>query len=365
MMNCTCNTPYCHSPKKMKTGDNTLLDFMNTISESCENIVLQRTKLKKCTEAELTFPTTNNFSTLTEYSYNLQQLKSYCKHYKLKVSGTKDQLLSRLYTHLRLSYFIIKIQRCFRNSLEKRLQELRGPPPNMCTNFTDFMTLDELSSLSYDQFFSFEDSDGFIYGFDLRSIYQLVIKQDKNQEISNPYNRNKLPCHVVRRIRRVVTLSKLLKKNVVLEIEDDNEGMTEEQVLELRTLSLFQEMDALGNYTNYMWFHSLNKIRVIKLIRELTDIFNFRAQLTHETKCNICPPHGDPFRHLSISFLITSDNIIKIRTVVLEVLEKFIFSGVNTDSRALGAYYVLGALTLVNEDAAMCLPWLYQSVSPF
>ena len=39
-------------------------------------------------------------------------------------------------------------------------------------------------------------------------------------------------------------------------------------------------------------------------------------------------------------------------------------SGINHDSRALGAYYVLACLTLVNEDAATAMPWLYQSVVP-
>jgi len=32
---------------------------------------------------------------------------------------------------------------------------------------------------------------------------------------------------------------------------------------------------------------------------------------------------------------------------------------------ALGAYYVLGALTLVNPNAAAALPWLFQSVAYF
>jgi hypothetical protein len=50
---------------------------------------------------------------------------------------------------------------------------------------------------------------------------------------------------------------------------------------------------------------------------------------------------------------------------VLEVLEKLVNNGVDTDSKTLGAYYVLGALTLVNEDAAASLPWLYQSLNYF
>jgi hypothetical protein len=47
----------------------------------------------------------------------------------------------------------------------------------------------------------------------------------------------------------------------------------------------------------------------------------------------------------------------------LEVLEKLFNTGVDKDSKSLGAYYVLGALTLVNENAASSLPWLYQSVN--
>ena len=50
---------------------------------------------------------------------------------------------------------------------------------------------------------------------------------------------------------------------------------------------------------------------------------------------------------------------------LLAVLEKLVNTGVDKDSKSLGAYYVLGALTLVNQDAATSLPWLFQSVSYF
>jgi len=51
-----------------------------------------------------------------------------------------------------------------------------------------------------------------------------------------------------------------------------------------------------------------------------------------------------------------------VKKVVLEVLEKMVNSGIDNDSKTLGAYYVLGALTLVNHSAAIALPWLYESV---
>jgi len=94
-------------------------------------------------------------------------------------------------------------------------------------------------------------------------------------------------------------------------------------------------------------------------------MWNYRAQLSQETKRNICPPNGDPFRNLSMTYIHTEPNMFNIKKVVLEVLEKLVNSGIDKDSKSLGAYYVLGGLTLVNQEAATSLPWLFQSVSYF
>ena len=97
----------------------------------------------------------------------------------------------------------------------------------------------------------------------------------------------------------------------------------------------------------------------------MADIWNYRAQLPIQTKRNICPPVGDPFRSLSIQYINQEENLWNVKKVILEVLEKFVNSGIDKDSKALGAYYVLGALTLVNSEAATSLPWLFQSVNYF
>ena len=97
----------------------------------------------------------------------------------------------------------------------------------------------------------------------------------------------------------------------------------------------------------------------------MIDIWNYRAQIASETKRNIIPPNGDPFRNLSMQYIHTETNILNIKKVILEVLEKFVNNGINNDSKALGACYVLGALTLVNENAATSLPWLFQSFGHF
>ena len=133
--------------------------------------------------------------------------------------------------------------------------------------------------------------------------------------------------------------------------------------MELRALSLFQNIDALGNYSNAQWFNSLNRIQLIKFTRELVDIWCYRAPLTMETKRSICPPLGNPFSRLpNYNILQNMESIDDVRKYILDILEKFVNSGIDKDSKCLGAYYVLGALTLVNNDAATSLPWLYQAL---
>ena len=124
-------------------------------------------------------------------------------------------------------------------------------------------------------------------------------------------------------------------------------------------------MDALGNYSNASWFLSLSKAQIVKMLRELIDIWNYRAQLSSEVKRLICPPNGDPFRGISFSAIIQEQNMDNVRKMVLDIVEKLVKNGVDKDYKALGAYYILGAITLVNPEAAIALPWLFQSVSYF
>jgi hypothetical protein len=61
------------------------------------------------------------------------------------------------------------------------------------------------------------------------------------------------------------------------------------------------------------------------------------------------------------NILHNTDNLEVICKHILDIIDKFVNSGVDKDSKCLGTYYVLGALTLVNHDAATSMPWLYQA----
>jgi hypothetical protein len=269
---------------------------------------------------------------------------------------------------LYFSSYIIKIQKIFRGNVARKYKLLHGPAAvnrKLCTNTDDFVTMEPVEEINYHQFISYRDEDNFIYGFDIISLHNLFLKSKDIESIRNPYNRNLIPESVVKTIKSIIKLSRILKIHVNLHYEDDTESIPIEKMVELRALSLFQNIDALGNYSNSQWFLSLNRNQLIKFLRELADIWNYRAQITPETKRNIYPPSGDPFRNLNMHYIHTEQNMTNVKKVVLELLEKIVNSGVDRDSKALGACYVLGSLTLVNDEAATSIPWLFQSFGYF
>jgi hypothetical protein len=354
--------------KKNKGNDGLFNDYMGLIAANCEKIMVFPNKFQKIDDDKISIPTINNYTTILHYNYSLTQLKSILKYYKLKIGGNKSELLTRIYSHLHLSSCIIKIQKIFRGTLARNYFKLRGPAAvdrKLCTNADDFITMDPLEEMSIHQFLSYKDTDGFIYGFDIASLFNLIAKSKNGENIQNPYNRNVIPESIIVIVRKIIRLSIILKISINLCYEDESQQISNEKAIELRALTLFQKIDALGNYSNFQWFLSLNKIKLIRLVRELADIWNYRAQIEIQMKKNICPPNGDPFRNLSMNYIGSEQDICNIRKVILEVLEKFVNNGIDKDSKALGACYVLGALTIVNEDAATSLPWLFQSFSPF
>jgi hypothetical protein len=349
---------------KKNNKDDIVDDYMSIITKKCTSQIKEVKNLIKIKEDSISIPTLKNYDDMLKYNYNITQLKIIAKNYKLKISGNKPQLVLRIYTYLYFSFYIIKIQKVFRGLLVKKYKALHGPAAinrKICNNTEDFITMEPMQEINFHQFLSYKDSDGFIYGFDIISLHNLFLKSKDIESIRNPYNRNIIPESVVKTIKSVIRLSRILKIHINLHYEDDSLTVSNEKAVELRALALFQTIDSLGNYSNPQWFLSLNKIQMIKLVKELIEIWNYRAQLTNEIKRSICPPNGDPFRNLSIQYIHTEGNISNVRKVILEIFEKMVNNGTDKDNKSLGAYYILGCLTLVNNDAAAALPWLYQS----
>ena len=305
-------------------------------------------------------------------NYKVPELKEICKHYNLRCSGLKPEITDRIYRHLFNSNFGCIIQRYNRRYLIKKYNRLIGPAVikrRLCMNCTDFFTLDNMDEIPYTQFFSYKGENDAVWGFDIISFYNLVIKtktktqtQIGNVEILNPYTREIIQPKYFDDINRIVKISKFLHIVVDTTLNDNIESMSIQKQIELRCLELFQYMDGLGNYTDIKWFLSLDRVLLLKFTNEIMDIWMYRAQLPDVTKRQICYPSGDPFRYINPNSL-GHTNLNQLQKFVLTIIEQFIKTGVDREMQNLGASYILCGLTLVNSDAALALPWLFQSVS--
>lgn len=302
------------------------------------------------------------YDKIITHKSTIQQLKMIAKHHHLKTTGIKEELINRIYNYLRLSFYAHKIQKTYRKHIIRLYNTYHGPAViyrNKCTNETDFLSLENVNEIPYSQFYSYTDIDNHIYGFDIISLYNWMNKS--NEKCINPYNRNPFPNNIKEELNQLIKFSKIVHIPIHINIENEINKMPIKKKIQLSAISLFQKMDELGNYTDVKWFTSLNTHKLITFLRELYDIWNYRAQLTITTKREIYPLN-DIFIHVNMSSVNYLD-YYQLNQLVLSIINKFINFGINKDSQYLGASYVLSALTLVNEDAANAMPWLYQSVA--
>ncbi len=330
-----------------------------------ENLPPTSYKKQKISDDDFDIPSYSEYTKIIKINYNCKQLKSICRYYNLKISGNKKELQYRLWNYLKYSYYSIKVQRLIRNFLVRCYKYYKGDHIKLkSTNDNDFMTLIPLNEIKWNQKIAYEDKK-FKYTFDICSLFNLYKNGEEEEiplsDLQNPYNRNVLPWELYKCMKRMIFLSKVLKMPINLSIEsNEKEELTEKKKMELHSQALFQTMDTYGYVTDVDWFLGLNKMRLIRLIRELMDIWEYRAQLTNEAKRRICPPTGHPFASINQQFL-PETSILSIQKIILDVFEKFIKGGLNESDRKSGTIYVLGGLTIVSQNAADSLPWLYES----
>jgi hypothetical protein len=93
------------------------------------------------------------------------------------------------------------IQRIFRGFLVLKSERLRGPGYKdraKCVNHTDFRTMNSVDEIPRESFFSYEDANGFVYGFSLFSLMSMF--QRNRRQFKNPYNREDIPVEIICRM---------------------------------------------------------------------------------------------------------------------------------------------------------------------
>lgn len=331
----------------------------------------------------------SEYEKLTSSKYSLAELRTLCGHYSIKKSGTKPDLTQRIYTFLKQTYFIRRIQRIFKNFLSKKYRKLSGPgylQTTKCVNDTDFYTFDKISNIKPMELFTYRDNDNKIYGFHIASIFHLIVTSYPT--ITNPYNRNVMPSAIIRNLYEKLIYGSIIGFRVSIKLDDsddDNDDshssavhphsssivggggaiLSREKQEELFIVDLFQHINTLGNYSDSEWFIVLQRDELIRFIRHIYDIWHYRANLSQEMKQRISPPNGNPFvlhnAHVNLN-VITLLTAAELRTIGVSIIERMTRRGVSREDQCLGAFYVLATLTIVNQDARNALPWLYEAV---
>ena len=303
-------------------------------------------------------------STFPARTYTWSQLKYICRQLKIKVTGNKTELTTFIQQHLHKGQAAKKVQRWWKQQVWRRFTTLRGPARfkrSLCVNDDDFFTMDPVKEIPLYQFISYADEANVVYGFDVMSLFNLVTKcSSYTDNLLNPYNRDPLPHTLLRNLKIIVHYSRLLNKDVNVKFALNTPPPTP-HLFETRLTTLFHDMDNLGNYTDSRWFLDLQRVHLVKFMVDLRDIWTYRANLSDEVKRSICP--NGSMLHDVHQVINMNLEFNQLRMTVLHIMENFVRSGINRDSRCLGTNYVLCALTLVSPAAAEALPWLYHSAN--
>ena len=318
--------------------------------------------------------------------YKMTDLRDLIKDYKIKVKcRKKTDAIEHIYLFLRHSFFAIHIQKVYRGFLHRRLLKLKGEGwknIDKCVNETDFYTLDTLNEIPAYEFFSFKDGEQ-LYGASIVSLFKLLLQTNGKHSFSNPYNRNTVKrTELANAINSYIRISTILKIPIEFHPEEKEmiiQEQTQQQEINQRINNVFIEMDQLGNYTQASWFLNIEtSAQILYFVNQLYDIWNYRAQLSIQTKNRIS--NGlDIFRNINLPQLkriinsngytnarnptVEKNNYMVVRKAALTVMERLVYSADNVEDRSLGSIYVLTALTLVSREAAEALPWLYSSVA--
>ena len=249
---------------------------------------------------------------------------------------------------------IIKIQRTFKKYLLNKTIILRGPALYdrlKCNNITDFYSMDNIIDLQESNFFSYIDTDNFIYGFDIESFKKLL----SNNSI-NPYNRNQISQLTKDNFNLLVKLINILKIQIKI---DEKPIFTEKPKFDQKILKIFQMIDQMGYHTDISWFKNLNMFQLKNFYKCAEDIWNYRAGLENEMKKRIIP-ELNCFKYC-IPAIYAINNYNKLQHIILDEIEKFVTSGLTSDDKHTGTLYMLTALTEVSPECANAMPWLLQN----
>ena len=282
--------------------------------------------------------------------------RNICKNTILDISNNYNHITNNIY--LRHIDKINKIQKVYRKYRIRKYNKLRGPAlwnRQLCNNRDDIYTTEDINTITPINFFSILDHDNFIYGFHIETIYNYIRANSDKLEINNPYTNKPISNKIIEDIKKLFYFSKnqigftditgKLPNNIEFKIRT-------------RVLHIFQQMDSLNNYTDIDWFLKLSRSECLKLIHLIRDLWEYRMDLTPNTKMSIVKS-GKIFNKTADMYKTLKIN--DLQNEILDEFEQLVFHGETRDDQYLGSLIILSGLVDISSKCAAAYPWLLQS----
>jgi hypothetical protein len=231
---------------------------------------------------------------------------------------------------------IINVQSILKNKIKERgLIKTHGPAyinRELCNNGEDFFTFEEIKDIPEKYFFSYKDEKDIIWGFDIRSLTELL----KNGS-DNPYTRVQFSGEVKKNINN---LNYLLKKDNIQTSHEKVVIQDKSVLIHQKITDLFSRIEYSGLSCNQEWLTNISVYYLKKLYRTLEDIWNYRLQLTHQDKIRLCPPNGVNFNRIrNVLHIDSKDDILEI---IIDDICKFERSQDINDKKLGYMYFLIG-----------------------
>ncbi|MBG00761.1 MAG: hypothetical protein CL470_00665 [Acidimicrobiaceae bacterium] len=233
--------------------------------------------------------------------------------------------------------YIISIQNRVKKKIIQKIDQLRGPGyinKKLCNNDTDFYSYDSIDLIDDKYFYSYKDSNDFIWFFDIRSLNKLIeLKQP------NPYTMKEIPNNIIDEVKELTSKLNLKEEDEL--INKKKIKQSKRQMIKQNTIDLFSDIDNSGYYCQPEWFLSLSMVYLKKLYKNLEDIWNYRLQITDDVKSRICPPNGLVFT-ARVSDVMRYNSKERVQELILSDIMKF-RNAISEEDKKLGyMYFIIG-----------------------
>lgn len=313
-------------------------------------------------------------------------IKAVCRSLGLRVMGKKVDLIDRVLYHYDKCIAGTELQCGFKRAIVSRWIALHGPAfydRKSCVNDMDLMG-EDIGDIPMDQIFSFQEG-GFTYAFDIATFGSLIA-QGYPRRAKNPYTRDEIPVEVLNDYKSLLVHSTILGRpfsvvhapnaapntapnTVAPENRTVENGTVDVHIpmsaeeIDFEISSTMYVVDSYGYYTNPDWVTGMTSASIKGFMSDMVDIFTHRANLSRNTMMRIVHPSGvlvpnpQSFSH----WLRSTFDMTVLKQKASELMKKLVLSGAERSDRELGSLYMLTALTLRSHEAAVAMPWLYES----